>query len=294
MAARISGALMAEKRARYTCWPATLTIHFSVLSITCSPPYAQKSHCSTTSSRVILYHCHHYVDITTRCSCQKRQGVSAHKLKVKDANIPPLVGLARCKHDPNQPLARCLVFIMPPASRVCIGMPQQGWRACAANFLDLHVRGVFGRRCVSSVAHLEANVLSLSVAIQPEHEVGAAPGLLLQVLAHMRLLPRSIPSHVVVHPSLLVPTAHACKVRRCDVRTCMGACMHIRMRDLLSTLGVASVLIIGASKREAGSVVSQFWYLGGKSTDRTWPMTEVILKWAARPWNLPSHSCTSK
>ena len=37
MAARISGALMAEKRARYTCWPGTLTIHFSVFSITCSP-----------------------------------------------------------------------------------------------------------------------------------------------------------------------------------------------------------------------------------------------------------------
>ena len=34
MAAVISGALMAEKRARNTCWPATLAIHFTVLSIT--------------------------------------------------------------------------------------------------------------------------------------------------------------------------------------------------------------------------------------------------------------------
>ena len=34
MAAVISGALMAEKRARNTCWPATRAIHFTVLSIT--------------------------------------------------------------------------------------------------------------------------------------------------------------------------------------------------------------------------------------------------------------------
>ena len=64
--------------------------------------------------------------------------------------------------------------------------------------------------------------------------------------------------------------------------------------EKVSTLGVASVLTVGASNREAGSVVSQFWYLGGKSMERTWPMTDVILKWAARPWKLPSHSCTSR
>ena len=34
MAAVISGALIAEKRARKTCWPAEGTIHFTVLSIT--------------------------------------------------------------------------------------------------------------------------------------------------------------------------------------------------------------------------------------------------------------------
>ena len=35
MAAVISGALMAEKRARKTCCPGTRAIHFTVFSITC-------------------------------------------------------------------------------------------------------------------------------------------------------------------------------------------------------------------------------------------------------------------
>ena len=35
MAAVMSGALMAEKRARKTCWPAVRAIHFTVLSTTC-------------------------------------------------------------------------------------------------------------------------------------------------------------------------------------------------------------------------------------------------------------------
>lgn len=35
MAAVISGPLIAEKRALNTCWPGTLAIHLSVLSITC-------------------------------------------------------------------------------------------------------------------------------------------------------------------------------------------------------------------------------------------------------------------
>ena len=34
MAAVMSGALIAEKRARKTCWPAERAIHFTVLSIT--------------------------------------------------------------------------------------------------------------------------------------------------------------------------------------------------------------------------------------------------------------------
>ena len=100
MAATISGALMAEKRARYTCWPATLTINFSVLSITCSPPCARKSHCcqicSTTSSRGSII-------IVTIMSTLRHASPSADKVKVKDANIPSLVGLARSKQVSNQP-----------------------------------------------------------------------------------------------------------------------------------------------------------------------------------------------
>ena len=38
--------------------------------------------------------------ITTRCSCQKTQGESADKLKVKAARTLFLVGLARSKQDP--------------------------------------------------------------------------------------------------------------------------------------------------------------------------------------------------
>ena len=37
MAAVMSGALMAEKRARKTCWPAVRAIHFTVLSTTWAP-----------------------------------------------------------------------------------------------------------------------------------------------------------------------------------------------------------------------------------------------------------------
>ncbi len=55
-------------------------------------------------------------------------------------------------------------------------------------------------------------------------------------------------------------------------------------------LGFASDLMVGASNKDAGSVVSQFWNLAGKSMLRTWPMTDVILKCAGRPLKDPLHS----
>ncbi len=41
--------------------------------------------------------------------------------------------------------------------------------------------------CCQQDVYLEADVLPFSIAVKPEHEVGTAHGLLLQVLAHMRL-----------------------------------------------------------------------------------------------------------
>ena len=52
----------------------------------------------------------------TRISCLEARCV-CRQAAVKAAKIVPLVGLARSKQDPNQPWARCSVFIPPPASR---------------------------------------------------------------------------------------------------------------------------------------------------------------------------------
>ena len=49
MAVVISAALMAEKSARKTCWPAKRAIHFTVLSITWMPISTMLSACHTSA-----------------------------------------------------------------------------------------------------------------------------------------------------------------------------------------------------------------------------------------------------
>ena len=120
MAAVISGALMAEKRARKTCCSGMRAIHFTVFSITCT-------------SRIML--------------------------------------LMRCKM--NEGHSRQQVWD-PFSSSTCRGRTT-----------SLAAAEAWCRPC--SEHHLKADVFALTIAIQPQDQVGAASGLLLQVLAHMRL-----------------------------------------------------------------------------------------------------------
>ena len=106
MAAVISGALMAEKRARKTCCPGTRAIHFTVFSITYksshvlfmrfkrSEGHDRQPGVKTTSFQHERHGIHHSVSVTSKQMFSPSRSQSSHRTRW----VQPLASCCRCLH----------------------------------------------------------------------------------------------------------------------------------------------------------------------------------------------------